>query len=67
MILWILIIVAVVFFIRKQSQTYNYWKIRNIKQKNYTDHFNDNISVFLRRESFFEMMKRLYDTFPNER
>ncbi|KAK9752576.1 Cytochrome P450 [Popillia japonica] len=31
------------------------------------DHTKDYFNVFLRRESFFDMMKRLYDTFKDER
>ncbi|KAK9752573.1 Cytochrome P450 [Popillia japonica] len=66
MIFWILLgLVAFAFW--KVSQHYNYWTNRGIKQRKQIYFLGDNASVFLRQESFFDMMKRLYETFPNER
>lgn len=68
MILWILFILAAfIFIMRQQSQTYNYWKNCNIKQRERLDQIKDLLSVFFRRESFFDMMIRLYNIFQNER
>lgn len=66
MIFWILFAVAA-FALWKLSQHYNYWTNRGIKQRKQVYLLGDNASVFLRQESFFDMFKRLYDTFPNER
>ncbi|KAI4464076.1 cytochrome p450 [Holotrichia oblita] len=67
MILWILLILAVIFIIWKQGKTYNYWRNHNIKQKDGLDQIKAFLSVIFRRESFFDMMINLYDSFPNER
>ncbi|KAK9752524.1 hypothetical protein QE152_g4111 [Popillia japonica] len=66
MIFWILLVIAAL-AVWKLSQHYNYWTNRGIKQRKQTYLLGDDASVFFGRESFFELMKRLYDTFPNER
>ncbi|KAI4464078.1 cytochrome p450 [Holotrichia oblita] len=66
MIFWILLVIAA-FALWKLSRHYNYWTDQGIKQRKQIYLLGDNASVFLRQESFFDMFKRLYDTFPNER
>ncbi|KAI4464097.1 cytochrome p450 [Holotrichia oblita] len=66
MIFWILLVIAA-FALWKLSQHYNYWTNRGVKQRKQIYLLGDNASVFLRQESFLDMMKRLYDEFPNER
>ncbi|XP_017782406.1 PREDICTED: cytochrome P450 9e2-like [Nicrophorus vespilloides] len=46
---------------------YSYWKNRNVTQGPIVPIFGDNLLTVFRRESFFDMMNRLYQRFPNER
>ncbi|KAI4464070.1 cytochrome p450 [Holotrichia oblita] len=66
MIFWILLVIAA-FALWKLSRHYNYWTDLGIKQRKQVYLLGDNATVFLRRESFFDLFRRLYDTFPNER
>ncbi|XP_017782414.1 PREDICTED: cytochrome P450 9e2-like [Nicrophorus vespilloides] len=46
---------------------YSYWKNRNVTQGPIVPIFGDSLLSVFRRESFFDMMNRLYQRFPNER
>ncbi|KAK9752572.1 Cytochrome P450 [Popillia japonica] len=46
---------------------YDILDLRGIKQRKQVYLLGDNASAFLRQESFFDLFRRLYDTFPNER
>lgn len=66
MIVWILLGIAT-FILWKLSQVYSYWTYRNVKQVKKLDLLKENLSIFLRKESLFDKVKWVYDTFPNER
>ncbi|KAK9752549.1 Cytochrome P450 [Popillia japonica] len=66
MILWILLALAA-FSLWKLSRHYSYWRDQGIKQARQVYLLGDNAFVFFGRESFFDLLKRLYDQFPNER
>ncbi|KAI4464046.1 cytochrome p450 [Holotrichia oblita] len=66
MIFWILLAIAA-FTLWKLKQHYSYWTNQGIKQGKQVYLLGDTASVFFGRESFFDLLKRLYDQFPNER
>jgi len=64
----LLVLIAIITFLFwKLKKHYNYWTDQGIKQNKQIYLLGDNARVFFRKESFFDMMIRLYKSFPNER
>ncbi|XP_017770134.1 PREDICTED: cytochrome P450 9e2-like [Nicrophorus vespilloides] len=58
---------AVILFYYVFLKSQLYWSDRNVTQGPPIPIIGDNLKTVMRKESFFEMIKRLYIRFPNER
>jgi len=66
MILLLLGILLITYIIYKAFQNDN-WTNRGIKAKKQTFIIGDFGDLLLKKKSFFDVIKELYDEFPNER
>nr|XP_022908462.1 cytochrome P450 9e2-like [Onthophagus taurus] len=67
MLCLILFVLLVILLLIKLSKTYSYWTERGVKQRKQTYLLGDNGKVFLKKESFFDMITSIYNAFPEER